>query len=381
MIPLALYIHWPYCVSKCPYCDFNSQQMGAVDHRAWAEAYKRELAYYAQLLPNHRVTSVYFGGGTPSLMAVSTVEAVLQRAAMHWPVDEAAEITLEANPAGAETEKFRDFRAAGINRLSLGVQSLRDETLKFLGRAHDAAQARRAIDAALHTFPRASFDFIYTRHSQTPEAWAAELNEMLAYKPRHLSLYQLTVEPGTPFYERARKGIPLTAYEDIAALLFEQTNAAMTRAGLPAYEVSNYAVPGEESRHNLAYWHYDDYIGIGPGAHGRFVNGETRYATENRRDPEEWLRQVSARGHGLVLNEKVDFPAAQREALMMGLRLVKGIDGAAWAKKFGAPLSTFLPQEKVDRLRAEGLLINEETNLRATPEGRQRLNAVLDYLA
>ncbi len=380
MLPLAVYIHWPFCVSKCPYCDFNSQPTGSVDHKAWVEAYKREISHYARRMPEHRVKSIYFGGGTPSLMTPSTVEAVIESINQHWPRAEDVEITLEANPIAAEAEKFRSFRAAGVNRLSLGVQSLRDEALKFLGRAHDAAQAKQAIELALQTFPRTSFDLIYARQGQTPESWEAELCEMLALAPKHLSLYQLTIEAGTAFYAMARHGMLLTASEDDAVIMFERTNEIMKQAGLLAYEVSNFAMQGEESRHNLAYWHYDDYIGIGPGAHGRFVVDGMRRATENLRDPAEWLDQVSRDGHGLNANETVNDTIAQREALMMGLRLVAGINGVAWEKKFGAPLASFLPHEKVERLEAERLLFAEGKNLRATSAGLQRLNAVLDYL-
>ncbi len=380
MTRLAIYIHWPFCVSKCPYCDFNSHVADAVDHAAWAAAYRRELAHYAALLPGRRVTSVFFGGGTPSLMAPQTVEAVLQTIAASWTVAEDVEITLEANPTSAEAEKFAAFRAAGVNRLSLGVQSLRDDALKFLGRAHDAAQARRALEWAARHFPRYSFDLIYARRDQMPEAWAAELREALAFGASHMSLYQLTIEPNTVFHTLARRDAVLTARDDDAAAMFEATNAAMAEAGLPAYEISNYAAPGAASRHNLTYWRYEPYIGIGPGAHGRRRTEDGIYATENHRAPEAWLRQVAERGHGLKVDEALDTLTAQREALMMGLRLVAGIDGAAWREKFGGSVTQFLPSAKLARLRAEGLLSDTGDGLRATPSGLQRLNAVLAYL-
>lgn len=377
---LAIYIHWPYCVSKCPYCDFNSHVAGVVDHAAWATAYRQELAHYANLMSGRRVTSVFFGGGTPSLMATSTVAAVLESIAKHWAMDDAAEITLEANPTSVEAEKFLAFRAAGVNRLSLGVQSLRDEALRFLGRAHDANQARQAIELAATHFPRHSFDLIYARHGQTAEDWHKELTEALAFGTRHLSLYQLTIEPNTHFYTLARRQVPLTLEDEAAAMMFETTNAAMAQAGLPAYEISNYAAAGQESRHNLTYWRYEDYLGIGPGAHGR-RRGEDGFivASDNHRAPEVWLRHVAAQGHGARATETLDPDTARREALMMGLRLNTGLDETAWREKFGSDLATFLPAAKLNKLRTEGL-IAPEGNLRATTAGLQRLNAVLSYL-
>ena len=379
MPPLSLYIHWPYCVSKCPYCDFNSRVARGIDHDAWATAYAREILYYAGLFPERRIGTIYFGGGTPSLMATQTVEKVLEMIAAHWPLTENVEITLEANPSSAETEKFKAFRAAGVNRLSLGVQSFRDDALRFLGRAHDADEARRAVELAARIFPRFSFDFIYARNNQTPEAWAVELQEALAFKPKHLSLYQLTIEPGTRFAALAKE-YPLVAPEDDAITMYEMTHEILRPAGLAAYEISNYATMGEESRHNLTYWHYDDYIGVGPGAHGRIVLNGVRYATENHAAPEDWLRQVDEQGHGQSLNEVLDNETAQREALMMGLRLTEGIDGARWQEKFATPLLDFLPEARVKKLQAEGLLMRDNDNLRGTPEGLQILDSVLKYL-
>jgi oxygen-independent coproporphyrinogen-3 oxidase len=380
MPPLVLYIHWPYCASKCPYCDFNSRAAKDIDHEAWAGAYAREIEYYARLLPERRIASIYFGGGTPSLMAAETVESVLQNIQAHWPLTDDVEITLEANPSSAEAGKFAAFRAAGVNRLSLGVQSLRDDALKFLGRAHDAESARRALEQAAKIFPRFSFDLIYARAGQNPSDWAAELREALRFAPRHLSVYQLTIEPGTRFHAMAEKGASLTAPEDNAAVMYEMTQEILGSNGLPAYEISNHAAPGEASRHNLAYWHYADYIGIGPGAHGRLVKGGVRYATENHREPDEWLRQVAEQGHGQRVFETLDTATAQREALMMGLRLTAGIDSAAWQAKFGILVTDFLLPEKLKRLCDEGLLIADAANFRATAHGLQRLNAVLGYL-
>jgi putative oxygen-independent coproporphyrinogen III oxidase len=404
MEKLAIYIHWPYCVSKCPYCDFNSHVANGIDHDIWRAAYRKELAYYAGMLLERRVTSIFFGGGTPSLMEAATVESILQDIAKHWAVDNDVEITLEANPNSVEAQKFADFRAAGVNRLSLGVQSLRDEALKFLGRAHDAGEARGAIELAAKNFPRFSFDLIYARKDQTPEAWTQELREALALADGHLSLYQLTIEPGTQFGTRHARGEELTAHDDNAARMYEMTQEILDAAGLPAYEISNHAKPGNESRHNLAYWHYDDYIGIGPGAHGRIRGQKTddggqkkenvsvlcrpssvlRQATENHRSPDVWIKQVNENNHGLRMRDEIDSATAQREALMMGLRLTEGIDHGVWREKFGMPLAgdekAFLKPVKVRKLEQEGYIENNIRNFRATAAGLQRLNAVLSYL-
>ena len=378
---LALYLHWPYCKAKCPYCDFNSHVAATIDHAAWADAYQRSLQHYARLLPGRTITSIFFGGGTPSLMATRTVSDTLQAIAKHWRVADAVEITLEANPTSVEAEKFIGFSAAGVNRLSLGVQSLRDDALKFLGREHDAAEARQAIALAARYFQRRSFDLIYARHQQTPEDWVQELQEALAFGTRHLSLYQLTIEPNTQFYTLAQRRVPLTAPDEAAAQVYEMTNATLAAHGLPAYEISNYAAAGQASRHNLTYWRYEDYLGIGPGAHGRFCDADgVRHATEDHRAPEVWLRQVTAQGHGLRVNDIVDQDTAQREAVMMGLRLTDGIALSEWHQKFGTGLTDFLPAAKRTKLQAENFLTQDTTHLRATPAGLQRLNAVLGYL-
>ena len=324
---LAIYVHWPFCVSKCPYCDFNSHVGDTQDQEKWRRAYQRELEHCAALLSDRRVTSVFFGGGTPSLMEARTVESVLQNIARLWRVDAAVEITLEANPSSAESAKFADFRAAGVNRLSLGVQSLDAEALKFLGRAHDADEAKHAIALAARHFPRFSFDLIYARQGQTLDQWRQELGEALVLAGDHLSLYQLTIEPHTVFHTRTRRGETLTAPDDTSAPMFEMTQEIMEAAGLPAYEISNHARKGQESRHNLTYWHYEDYIGIGPGAHGRVgIGGDACRSTENHRAPDIWLQAVAAHGHGLKISEVITPDTAMREALMMGLRLTEGIE-------------------------------------------------------
>ncbi len=379
MQSLAIYIHWPFCLSKCPYCDFNSRVMGEVDHAAWANSYVRELDHYATLLPDRTVTSVYFGGGTPSLMPSSIIASVLKKISDCWRLSDDVEITLEANPTSSEAASFTAFRGEGVNRLSLGVQALRDDALRFLGRAHTADEAKKAIGLASYVFPRFSFDLIYARAGQTPEDWAEELNEALSFGAKHMSLYQLTIEEGSAFYKRAREET-LTANEDEAAAMFEMTRDMMQAAGIPMYEISNFAAQGEESRHNLTYWHYGDYVGIGPGAHGRFMGESERFATENNRQPDAWLQQVAAQGHGQNALETLTNGTAQREALMMGLRLTQGIDARAWHDKFNKPLSAFLPSDKLNKLSKEGLCEFDAEGLRATKAGMIRLNAILEYL-
>jgi oxygen-independent coproporphyrinogen-3 oxidase len=376
----AVYIHWPFCVSKCPYCDFNSRPGDAANQEAWRNAYRRELSFYAALLPPVSVTSIFFGGGTPSLMEAATVDSVLRDIARLWRIDDDAEITLEANPSSAEAAKFADFRRAGVNRLSLGVQSFDDKTLAFFGRAHNAAEAKTAIALAAKLFPRFSFDLIYGYAGQTPEGWRRELRDALALAGEHLSLYQLTIEPGTPFHARSERGETLTASDEDAAAMYEATQEIMDAAGLPAYEISNHARDGAESRHNLTYWHYDDYIGIGPGAHGRYICDQTRHAVENLRAPDVWLRHVAAQGNGVKTDDILDDETAMREALMMGLRLKKGIDLIRWNEKFPFPLPAFLPPGRLARLEKEGLVACGGKNFRATRAGLQRLNAILGYL-
>lgn len=354
--------------------------MGGVDHNAWRTAYRRELEHYAALLPERRITSVFFGGGTPSLMPVETVASVLETIPRLWPVDGNVEITLEANPGSAEAEKFAGFRAAGVNRLSLGVQALDNDDLKFLGRAHNTDEARHAIELARKNFPRFSFDLIYARKNQSTQAWEKELREALTLAGDHLSLYQLTIEPNTVFYTRTARGEVLTAEENPSVEMYELTQNIMQDAGLPAYEVSNHARDGQESRHNLTYWHYDDYIGIGPGAHGRYRLGARRLAADNHRAPDVWLREVNEKNIGLRLAEDLDVNAAMREALMMGLRLVNGIDLQSWHDKFGMSVEEFLPSEKLGRLATENLIVRTATNFRTTASGLQKLNAILGYL-
>ena len=380
MHPLAIYIHWPFCQSKCPYCDFNSFVANGIDHAAWRTAYRRELQHYRDLLPNRRITSVFFGGGTPSLMEVETVAEILGTIAKLWVMDDQVEITLEANPGSAEAEKFAGFRKAGVGRLSLGVQALNDADLQFLGRKHSVKEARHAIDLAQKNFPRFSFDLIYARHGQSEQAWENELAEALTLADGHLSLYQLTIEPNTAFFTRAARGEALTAEENPAATMYELTQNIMQAVGRPAYEISNHAKPGEESRHNLTYWHYEDYIGIGPGAHGRYRHDGQRLATDNHRSPDVWLRHVAEQGNGLRQSETLTTDSAMREALMMGLRLVEGINRESWREKFGTDITEFVPPTKWQRLMDEKYIFMSDTRIAATPSGLQRLNALLAYI-
>jgi oxygen-independent coproporphyrinogen-3 oxidase len=377
--PLAVYIHWPFCRSKCPYCDFNSHVRERVDPTRWTRALGADLDHHAGLLPGREVTSVFFGGGTPSLMPPETVAALIDRVRSHWRVAADLEVTLEANPNSAEAGRFAAYAAAGVNRLSLGVQSLDPAALGFLGRAHDRAEAIAAIEWARRSFPRFSFDLIYARPGQTYVAWRRELDEALALAGDHLSLYQLTIEPGTAFAVRAGRGELMPPGDELAAELFETTQDRLAAYGLPAYEISNHARPGAECRHNLAYWRSGDYLGIGPGAHGRFTRGAARYATRQRRTPERWLDAVEARGTGIEETTEIDRDAVVIEMLMMGLRLVEGVPRArleAWA---GEPLEARFA-EPLPRLVEGGFLALDDMRLAATAAGRQRLDAVLAAL-
>ncbi len=376
----GIYVHWPFCIAKCPYCDFNSHVAETVDHDRWRSAFRDELGYYAALTPGRVVTSIFFGGGTPSLMQPQTVAAVIDRIAELWQVAPDVEITAEANPGSVDVGVFEGFAIAGVNRVSIGVQSFDAESLRFLGRKHDAAEARRAIELAARIFPRFSFDLIYALPGQTPAAWRAELAEGLAYNPRHLSAYQLTIEDGTKFASLYGQGAFLLPAPEQAADLYEATNAQMASAGLAAYEISNYAVPGEESRHNLTYWRYGDYVGVGPGAHGRLTLDGRKLATRAHRAPEKWLELVAANGHGA--HEPDGLSAGQRfeEMMMMGLRLAEPLPLACIAAETGKGLYDWVPRIAVERLADENLLTVDDMAIATTTAGRQRLNAVLQFL-
>ncbi|KKC24332.1 radical SAM family heme chaperone HemW [Sphingomonas sp. SRS2] len=370
---LALYIHWPFCVSKCPYCDFNSHVRETVDQAAWRAALLKDLAYEAEQLPGRRLTSIFFGGGTPSLMPPETVAALIDAAARHWDVADDIEITLEANPSSVEAARFGDLARAGVNRVSLGLQALDDAALAYLGRAHDVREGLGALDTAQAAFARVSFDLIYARPGQSPEAWRAELAQALSFGTEHLSLYQLTIEPGTQFAARYAKGELSTLDPDLAADLFEQTRADTAAAGLPAYEISNHARPGAESRHNLTYWRYGSYAGIGPGAHGR----RGGMATVRRKKPENWLTRVDANGHGIEQEDLLSPASRAQEALLMGLRLREGIDMDRVAATSGLPIVQLIDEAAVDRLTRQRLLTRDGANLRITEAGMLLLDAIL----
>jgi putative oxygen-independent coproporphyrinogen III oxidase len=377
---LALYIHWPFCASKCPYCDFNSHVRDAIEQRRWRNALLADLDQAAAETGERLLGSIFFGGGTPSLMAPETVAALLERAAARWRFAADIEITLEANPSSVEAQRFQALRAAGVNRLSLGVQALDEAALRFLGRRHDLAEALAAIALARRHFPRFSFDLIYARPGQTLAAWAAELDRAAALAGDHLSLYQLTIEPGTAFATAHARGDFALPEDELAGALYEATEARLADAGLCAYEISNHARPGGESRHNLAYWRYGDYAGIGPGAHGRLTRGGGRIATRQYRAPETWLAAVERSGHGR--EESLDLsPADQRrEALMMGLRLAEGVERERFRARIGAEIEAALDLARLPDLVEGGFVRLDARGLRATPGGRQRLNAVLAAL-
>jgi oxygen-independent coproporphyrinogen-3 oxidase len=377
--PLAVYFHWPFCRSKCPYCDFNSHVRDGVDAARWTRALMRGLEYQAELTAGRTVGSVFFGGGTPSLMPPETVAALLDGVRSHWALMPDAEITLEANPNSAEAERFRAFAAAGVNRLSLGVQALDPEALRFLGRAHDRQEAIAAIGQARATFPQFSFDLIYARPGQSLAAWRRELDEALTLAGEHLSLYQLTIEPGTAFATLARRGELVPPDEDSTAALFEITQERLAAAGLPAYEISNHARPGAECRHNLAYWRYRDYAGIGPGAHGRLTFGGTKYATRQHRLPEKWLAAVETNGTGIEETAAIDGATTIEEMLMMGLRLVEGVSRARLECAANCDAETLFGTN-LGPLIDGGFLTLDAVRLAATLAGRQRLNAVLGAL-
>ena len=371
--PLALYVHWPFCVSKCPYCDFNSHVRESVDQEIWRAALLADLRHEAALLPGRRVSSIFFGGGTPSLMPPATVAAVIAEAGALWGLVEDCEITLEANPNSVEVANFAALAAAGVNRVSIGVQSFDPKVLGFLGRAHSGDEARRAIAAAQTYFPRASFDLIYARPGQVLSDWERELGDALAFGTGHLSLYQLTIEPGTRFATLAAKGDLVIPDGDAAADLFDATQAMTRAAGLPRYEVSNHARPGEESRHNLTYWRYGDYAGVGPGAHGRRL----AQATERHKKPENFIAAVERNGHGLKVES--DLPAHERatEAMLMGLRLSEGVDLARVEARSGLGRGAFVDADAAARLAGLGLMVQDGDRLAVSESGILLLDSIL----
>ena len=372
--PLALYVHWPFCVSKCPYCDFNSHVRSTIDQDQWRDALLADLAYEANLLPGQILTSIFFGGGTPSLMDPATVSAIIGAAREHWGAAEDVEITLEANPNSVEAARFADLAAAGVNRLSLGLQNFDDANLAFLGRAHSSEEGERALDIAQAHFPRVSFDLIYALPGETEASWSTTLDRALAKGTSHLSLYQLTIEPGTRFASMVAKHEFEPLDGDEAATLYELTAERTAEASIPAYEISNYARAGQESRHNLTYWRYGEYAGVGPGAHGRRLGKRT----VRHRKPENFLSGLRRNGHGLIEEEILSAGEAADEALVMGLRLSEGIDPLALEQRFGTKL---VDSEAVDRLVETGHLEYDGRRLRTTPAGRLLLDRVLAEIA
>lgn len=377
---MGLYVHWPFCLAKCPYCDFNSHVSDSIDQQRWRDAYLQSLDYYATLMPGREIGSIFFGGGTPSLMPPETVAAIIDRIQKNWKISNDVEITLEANPTSVEAGKFRGFRDAGINRVSLGVQALNNDDLKFLGRKHDVQDAIKAIDIARENFGRFSFDLIYARPNQNLSAWEQELEKAVTLSDGHLSLYQLTIERGTPFFLDYSRGVFSIPDEDVAADFYNVTQDVLEAHGLPAYEVSNHAREGNESRHNLVYWHYDDYIGIGPGAHGRVTLNGLKNATRDHRAPEIWLERVEKEGHGGHPFEPIEPSDRMTEALMMGLRLRGGVEVAKLETESGQALGNVIDLQKLQKLRDEKLMETDSDRLRLTREGMLRLNAVVPYL-
>jgi len=376
----GIYVHWPFCRSKCPYCDFNSHVREQIDQPRWRRALLAELEHFASGIPHEPVTSIFFGGGTPSLMPPETTAAVIDAVRRHFPTAADLEVTLEANPTSVETGRFATFRAAGVNRVSLGVQALDDQALRFLGRQHSAGEALAAVEVAQRNFERVSFDLIYARPGQTEADWRRELHAALDHGLEHISLYQLTIEANTGFAGAVarREFTPLDG--DSAAGLYELTQALCEGHGLPAYEISNHAKPGAESRHNLTYWRYGSYLGIGPGAHGRALLQGVRHATQQWRKPEVWLEQVEAQGHGTEEIAPISAAAAFEELMMMGLRLAKGVPLARMREIDPAAAAGLITGRRLQRLIEGGFLARDATHLRATSQGRQVLNTVLAEL-
>ena len=375
----GVYVHWPFCTSKCPYCDFNSHvHHGAFDETAYVEAYAREIAWFAAQAPGRHVQSIFFGGGTPSLMSPAAVGKILDEIGRHWTIDPKVEITLEANPTSVEAERFRGYRAAGVNRVSLGVQSLRERPLLELGRRHSVEEAIAAVRLAQSIFPRSSFDLIYARPGQTLEDWRDELTEAVWLSQGHMSLYQLTIEQGTRYFDLYQAGKLKMPDEDLAADFYELTQELTAEAGLPAYEISNHARAGQESRHNLICWRYGEYAGVGPGAHGRILLGNSRHATATEKLPFEWQKRVAAAGNGLVTDDVLTWEEEGDELLVMGLRLREGIDPHRFAQLSGRRIA----QRQIDELKSYGFVeMLPNGNLRVTDKGWTVLDAVVADLA
>ena len=374
--PLALYIHWPFCISKCPYCDFNSHVRESVDQDAWCKALLADMAYEAALTPDRKLSSIFFGGGTPSLMPPSTVAALIDAAAQHWGFADNIEITLEANPSSVEASRFADLAKAGVNRVSLGLQSLDDAALAFLGRAHSVAESLDALTVAQQHFDRVNIDLIYARPEQTAKQWEAELRRALSFGTDHMSLYQLTIEAGTRFETLVRTGHFTPADDDDAATLYDMTQDMARTAGMAAYEISNHAQAGHESRHNLSYWRYDDYIGIGPGAHGRRL----KCATQRHKKPENFLSAVDRNAHGISAEDHLDPASRATESLLMGLRLSEGISLERLSSRTGIAPDKMLDFTAVDKIARLGLITRNGDRITVTPQGMPLLDAILPQI-
>jgi len=372
----GVYVHWPFCEAICPYCDFNVHSNTTIDEAAWRDALINEIAHYAAETRGRTVTSLYFGGGTPSLMEPTTIGAIVETVQKQWSVAANIEITLEVNPTSGEQNKLKDFQLAGINRVSIGIQSFDDHALKFLGRTHTGADARLVLETATNIFPRSTFDLIYALPEQTVDAWGATLSDALAIAQGHLSLYQLTIESGTPFSKQGQK----TADHDIAADMFEVTQTILADAGMPAYEISNHAVPGDESRHNLTCWRGGDYLGVGPGAHGRLTLDGEAFGTHQIHNPGRWFEITQNQGHGTAKRRPISAEDRAKELVMMGLRLKEGIDQDRFQRVAGVALDTVLDDEGLNHLVDGGLVQFSDRRIFATASGQQRLNAVLAKL-
>ncbi len=374
----AVYVHWPFCLAKCPSCDFNSHvRASPPDEARFVSAFAREIAYHAAETPGRKVRSVFFGGGTPSLMAPKTVGSILDTIAKHWKMEPNAEITLEANPTSVEAGRFRGYQGAGVNRISIGVQALNDADLRALGRKHSVAEAIAALETGKAIFPRVSFDLIYARVGQTEKAWREELERAMKLATEHVSLYQLTIEPDTIFERLWRAGKLAIPDDDLGRALFDATQEIAEKHGMPAYETSNHARPGAESRHNLVYWRYGDYVGIGPGAHGRIVTGAKRRAQANEKHPEMWLAQVEIEGHGLISDDPLSHEEQSDEFLLMGLRLREGIDVHRYEAISGRRLSA----SQIQSLAEDGFITATGGRIRVTPMGAPLLDTIVADLA
>jgi len=375
--PLAVYIHWPFCKSKCPYCDFNSHVSANIEQEKWLAAYLREIDYFLPQLEARKITSIFFGGGTPSLMPPSTAQKIIEKIKHGWVHDADIEITLEANPTSVEAEKMRDFKAAGINRISMGIQALNDNDLKFLGREHSSKEALAALEKVKKHFDNFSFDLIYARPGQTLESWEKELSQALELAGNHLSLYQLTIEKGTPFYAAYKTGGFILPDEEMAADLYQLTNELCAEKGLPAYEISNYCRPGYESKHNLAYWRYQEYLGVGPGAHSRLAPSPT--AREHMmmiHNPSGWLDSVSANGHGIQQRSELEDQEVLEEFIMMGLRIKDGIGREKFSTLLNRQPEEIFLESTLEFLRKENYIELDSTGLRTTEKGFPVLNSV-----